>query len=58
MIGSPVFERCTRATLVFDLATIEANLRRVADAAQLLGVSRKGLFLKRRRAGMLDNEEA
>jgi DNA-binding NtrC family response regulator len=26
---------------------------RVADAAQLLGLSRKGLFLKRRRRGFL-----
>jgi DNA-binding NtrC family response regulator len=26
---------------------------RVADAAQLLGLSRKGLFLKRRRRGMI-----
>ena len=28
---------------------------RVADAAQLLGLSRKGLFLKRRRAGLVGN---
>ncbi|NVB80407.1 MAG: hypothetical protein HOV81_18590 [Kofleriaceae bacterium] len=28
------FERCTRASLVFDLCAIEANMRRVADAAR------------------------
>jgi len=29
-----MIERCTRATLIFDLAAIEANMRRVADAAR------------------------
>lgn len=28
------FDRCTRASLVFDLRAIEANMRRVADAAR------------------------
>jgi hypothetical protein len=28
---------------------------RVADAAQLLGLSRKGLFLKRRRQGLVQH---
>ena len=31
---------------------MNASSGRVADAAHLLGVSRKGLFLKRRRAGL------
>jgi transcriptional regulator with PAS, ATPase and Fis domain len=31
---------------------LETSSGRVADAAQLLGLSRKGLFLKRRRAGL------
>ena len=31
---------------------MEASSGRVADAAELLGLSRKGLFLKRRRAGL------
>jgi len=31
---------------------LDASSGRVADAAQLLGLSRKGLFLKRRRAGL------
>ena len=29
---------------------------RVAEAAQLLGISRKGLFLKRRRWGLVEDE--
>jgi DNA-binding NtrC family response regulator len=32
---------------------LQASGGRVADAAQLLGLSRKGLFLKRRRQGLL-----
>ena len=32
---------------------MESSGGRVADAAQLLGISRKGLFLKRRRQGLV-----
>ena len=32
---------------------LESSGGRVADAAQLLGISRKGLFLKRRRQGLV-----
>jgi DNA-binding NtrC family response regulator len=32
---------------------LSASGGRVADAAQLLGLSRKGLFLKRRRCGLV-----
>lgn len=35
---------------------MQASGGRVAEAAQLLGISRKGLFLKRRRWGMFDDE--
>ena len=35
---------------------LSASNGRVADAAQLLGLSRKGLFLKRRRAGLVGGE--
>ena len=35
---------------------LAASNGRVADAAQLLGLSRKGLFLKRRRAGLVGGE--
>ncbi len=34
MIDPAIFERCERATLVFDLATIERTMQRVAAAAQ------------------------
>jgi DNA-binding NtrC family response regulator len=37
---------------------MHASGGRVAEAAQLLGISRKGLFLKRRRWGHLDPEPA
>jgi DNA-binding NtrC family response regulator len=36
---------------------MQASGGRVAEAAQLLGISRKGLFLKRRRWGYLDRDE-
>lgn len=35
---------------------LSASRGRVADAAQLLGLSRKGLFLKRRRCGLVGGE--
>ncbi len=35
---------------------MQASGGRVAEAAQLLGISRKGLFLKRRRWGLVDDE--
>jgi len=35
---------------------MEASSGRVAEAAQLLGISRKGLFLKRRRRGLVKGE--
>jgi diaminopimelate decarboxylase len=31
-------ERCRRATLIFDVATIAANIRRTADAARAVGI--------------------
>lgn len=37
---------------------IDASKGNVADAAQLLGLSRKGLFLKRRRWGLVGNGES
>jgi len=33
---------------------MDASGGRVAEAAQLLGISRKGLFLKRRRWGLMN----
>lgn len=38
MIDPEVFERCERATLVFDLQAIEHNLQRVAEAARAHGI--------------------
>jgi diaminopimelate decarboxylase len=38
VIDPAVFERCERATLVFDLAQLERNFRRVADAARAVGI--------------------
>jgi transcriptional regulator of acetoin/glycerol metabolism len=36
---------------------MSASNGRVADAAEMLGLSRKGLFLKRRRCGLVSGTE-
>jgi diaminopimelate decarboxylase len=38
VIDPAIFQRCERATLVFDLAMIERNMQRVATAARAVGV--------------------
>ncbi|HEY5921882.1 MAG TPA: hypothetical protein VIV11_09445 [Kofleriaceae bacterium] len=38
MIDPAIFDACERATLVFDLATIERNMQRVGDAARAVDI--------------------
>ena len=49
--GRAIFEELERA---FVDRAMQSSGGRVAEAAQLLGISRKGLFLKRRRWGLVD----